>query len=61
MHIKPNIIFSIIGIILGFILFVAGMLFAEQIPLLIIAGISGLGGVGYFVTHFVTGAARNQN
>ncbi|WP_245831886.1 hypothetical protein [Oceanobacillus senegalensis] len=60
LNIKPDTIFSIVGIILCFILFVVGMLFAEQIPLLIIVGILGLGGMGYFVSRIVTRAMRNQ-
>ncbi len=58
---KQNTMFSIVGIILCFILFVVGMLYAEQTPLLIIVGILGLGGMGYLVSRIVTRAMKNQN
>ncbi|WP_449355560.1 hypothetical protein ACUL41_06635 [Virgibacillus natechei] len=61
MDTKQNAIFSIVGIILCFILFVVGMLYAEQIPLLTIIGILGLGGMWYFVSRIVTRAMKNQN
>ncbi|MEK4487027.1 hypothetical protein MHH81_15880 [Psychrobacillus sp. FSL H8-0484] len=61
MDIKQNPIFSIVGIILCFILFVVGMLYAEQIPLLIIVGILGLGGMSYLVSRIVTRAMKTQN
>ncbi|WP_342598874.1 hypothetical protein MHB48_15640 [Psychrobacillus sp. FSL H8-0483] len=61
MDIKPNTIFSIVGIILCFILFVVGMLYAEQIPLLIIVGILGLGGMCYLVYRIVMRAMKTQN
>lgn len=44
-----------------FILFVVGMLHAEQIPLLTLVGILGLGGMCYFVFRIVTRAMKNQN
>lgn len=61
LDVKQNTIFSIVGIILCFILFVVGMLYAEQIPLLVIAGILGLGGMMYLISRIVTGAMKNQN
>ena len=57
---KQNLISSIVGI-LCFILFVVGMLYAEQIPLLIIVGILGFGGMCYFVSHIIMKAMENQN
>ncbi|MEY9867231.1 hypothetical protein ABIE66_002610 [Peribacillus sp. B2I2] len=50
----------IVGIILYFILFVVGMLFSEQIPLLTFVGIIGLSGMSYFVFRIVTRAIENQ-
>jgi hypothetical protein len=58
---KQSSIFSILGIILCFTLFVVGMLRADQISLLIIVGILGLGGMSYFVSRIVTRAMKNQN
>lgn len=43
-----NVIFNLIGAITCFILFVIGMLFSEQIALLILIGIIGLSGFSYF-------------
>ncbi len=59
--IKQNTLLSIAGIILCSILFLVGMLYAEQIPLLVIVGILGLGGMLYSVFQIVTRTMKNQN
>lgn len=48
-----NVIFNLIGAITCFILFVIGMLFSEQIALLILIGIIGLSGFSYFTFRVV--------
>lgn len=58
---KENTTFSMVGIILSLILFVIGMLYAEQTPLLVIVGILGLGGIWYFVFRIVMRAMKNRN
>ena len=58
---KQNTTFSIVGIILSFVLFVVGMLYAEQIPLLVIVGILGLACIWYIVFHIVMAAMKNRN
>jgi hypothetical protein len=50
---KQNIILGFAGIILCLILFAAGMLYAEQTPWFVLAGILGLGGIGYSVFRIV--------
>ena len=57
---KKNILQYIMGLILGFILFIVGMLFAGQVPLLTLVGILGLSGTFYFVFRIVTVAIDNQ-
>ena len=57
---KKNILQYIVGLILGFILFIVGMLFAGQVPLLTLVGILGLSGTLYFVFRIVTVAIDNQ-
>lgn len=49
---KKNILLNITGSC--FILFCIGMLYAEQVPLLILVGIVGLSGFSYFVSRIVT-------
>ena len=61
MDIKQNTIFSIVGIILCFTLFIVSMLYVKQIPLLTIVGILGLASMGYLVSRIVTRAMKNQN
>ena len=61
MDIKQNPIFSIIGIILCFILFIVSMLYVEQITLLTIVGILCLATTGYLVSRIVTRAMKNQS
>ncbi|MGM0890841.1 MAG: hypothetical protein ACQEW5_28930 [Bacillota bacterium] len=57
---KNKNILIIVGIVLCFILFVLGMLFSEQIPLLTFVGIIGGSGMFYFVFRIVTSAIENQ-
>ncbi|MFJ5771658.1 hypothetical protein [Psychrobacillus sp. NPDC093180] len=51
---KKNILLNITGSLVCFILFCVGMLYAEQVPLLILVGIVGLSGFSYFVSRIVT-------
>lgn len=52
-HTNKRIIYNIIGVILSFICFVVGMIYAEQVPMLVIVGIMGLAGTGYFYSRIV--------
>lgn len=61
MNKKQNNLFSILGIIVCSTLFVVGMLYAEQIPLLTIVGILGLVGMSRFVSHIVTSMMERKN
>lgn len=49
---KSNL-YDILGIVLCFMLFVIGMIYAEQVPILTIAGILGLTGTMYFTNRFI--------
>ena len=57
---KKNILLNIVGSIFCFIMFSIGMLYAEQVPLLILLGIVGLSGFSYFVFRMVTVAVAYQ-
>lgn len=50
---KKRIIFYIIGVMLSFICFIIGMLYAENVPILVIMGILGLVGTGYFSSRII--------
>ncbi|GGA24499.1 hypothetical protein [Psychrobacillus lasiicapitis] len=57
---NKNIFLNIIGSLLCFIMFCVGMLYAEQVPLLILVGIVGLSGFSYFVYRIVTVTIANH-
>jgi len=46
---KRNLIFHLIGALVCFILFIIGMLFSDQFPLLILIGIFGLSGFSFLI------------
>lgn len=50
---KQSTLFNFLGILFSFILFVVGMLYAEQFPVLAIVGILGLCSMSYLVFHIV--------
>lgn len=53
MNNKQNNLYNILGIIMCLILFIVGMLYAEQIPLLTIVGILGFVGMSRIVTSMM--------
>ena len=55
---KKSTFYNIVGMILSFICFVGGMIYAEQVPILVIVGIMGLAGTGYFYSRIVV---HNKN
>ncbi|GAB2490920.1 hypothetical protein GCM10008929_13760 [Alkalibacterium psychrotolerans] len=48
-------LYDILGILLCFMLFVIGMVYAEQVPLLTIVGILGLSGTMFFYNRYING------
>ncbi len=46
---KKNIIFHLIGALVCFMLFVLGMIFSDQFPLMILIGILGFSGFSYLI------------
>lgn len=61
MNNKQNNLYNILGIIMCLILFIVGMLYAEQIPLLTIVGILGFVGMSRFVFRIVTSMMEHNN
>jgi hypothetical protein len=54
LDVKQKKLVHIAGMMLCFILFAVSVFYAEEIPLLIIAGILGLSGVWYFSYRLVS-------
>lgn len=49
---KSNL-YDILGVVLCFMLFVSGMMYAEQVPILTLAGVLGLTGTMYFTNRLI--------
>lgn len=56
---KQDIFLSVLGIIICFGLFVVGMLYAEEMPLLVAVGITGFVGMSLLVSRIVTEFMEN--
>ena len=52
---------NLVGLLVSFVLFVIGMLFSPEIPILYFFGILGLAGTAYFVTRIVSELYRSLN
>jgi len=57
---QKNILLNIVGSIFYFIMFSIGMLYAEQVSLLILLEIAGLSGFSYFIFRMVMLSIANQ-
>ncbi|EXJ23269.1 Transcriptional regulator, XRE family [Alkalibacterium sp. AK22] len=51
---KSNL-YDILGVVLCFMLFVIGMMYAEQVPIFTIVGILGLSGTMFFYNRYING------
>ncbi|WP_413361955.1 hypothetical protein [Lysinibacillus sp. 3P01SB] len=47
------------GLVFSFVLFIVGMLFSSEIPVLYFFGILGLAGTAYFVTRIISDLYRS--
>ena len=54
-------VMNLVGLLVSFVLFVIGMLFSTEIPILYFFGILGLAGTAYFVTRIVSELYRSLN